>query len=107
MTLGVFEQYVSPEVCLQFPGRAKESVYWIFYNRAFCTGSQIADLIAAGTSMFTCILHGFSISLWGSVAKLYLFLIEGLQSTGQPCDPRNQILQEGCGGPAYVEEREV
>ncbi|URD89212.1 hypothetical protein MUK42_28636 [Musa troglodytarum] len=75
MTLGVFEQYVSPEVCLQFPGRAKESVYWIFYNRAFCTGSQIADLIAAGTSMFTCILHGFSISLWGSVAKLYLFLI--------------------------------
>ncbi|KAJ8464761.1 hypothetical protein OPV22_027313 [Ensete ventricosum] len=34
MPLGVFKQDVSPEVCLRFPGMAKESVYWLLHGNS-------------------------------------------------------------------------
>ncbi|KAM3375108.1 putative phospholipid-transporting ATPase 7 [Capsicum galapagoense] len=84
IALGVFEQDVSSEVCLQFPalyqqgpknlffdwyrifGWLGNGVYTslivfflniiIFYDQAFRGGGQTADLTAMGTTMFTCII---------------------------------------------------
>ncbi|XVF25161.1 hypothetical protein REPUB_Repub13aG0189600 [Reevesia pubescens] len=84
ISLGVFEQDVSSEVCLQFPalyqqGRRNLFFDWyrilgwmgnglyssliifflniiIFYDQAFRAGGQTADMAALGTTMFTCII---------------------------------------------------
>ncbi|CAA6666143.1 unnamed protein product [Spirodela intermedia] len=100
ISLGVFEQDVSSEVCLQFPalyqqgpknlffdwyrilGWMANGIYSslaifflsinIFYNQAFRAGGQTADMIALTMSHFTWIQHLF---VWGSVATWYLFLL--------------------------------
>ncbi|KAG2728745.1 hypothetical protein I3760_01G218600 [Carya illinoinensis] len=84
ISLGVFEQDVSSEVCLQFPalyqqgprnlffnwyrilGWMGNGVYSsliifflniiIFYDQAFRAGGQTADMETVGTTMFTCII---------------------------------------------------
>ncbi|KAF5466412.1 hypothetical protein F2P56_016338 [Juglans regia] len=84
ISLGVFEQDVSSEVCLQFPalyqqgprnlffnwyrilGWMGNGVYSsliifflniiIFYDQAFRAGGQTADMDTVGTTMFTCII---------------------------------------------------
>ncbi|XP_042474328.1 probable phospholipid-transporting ATPase 4 isoform X1 [Zingiber officinale] len=84
ISLGVFEQDVSSEICLQFPALYQQGprnlffdwyrilgwmgngiyssiiVYFlnihIFYNQAFRADGQTADMVAVGTAMFTCII---------------------------------------------------
>ncbi|MCL7047788.1 hypothetical protein MKW94_019448 [Papaver nudicaule] len=84
ISLGVFEQDVSPEVCLQFPALYQQGVKnlffdwtrifgWIgnglyssviiffvnlciFYTQAFRDEGQTADMSIVGTTMFTCII---------------------------------------------------
>ncbi|KAL5728725.1 P-type phospholipid transporter [Ranunculus cassubicifolius] len=84
ISLGVFEQDVSSEVCLQFPalyqqgprnlffdwsrifGWMANGLYssfvvfflniFIIHNQAFRTDGQTADMTAMGTTMFTCIV---------------------------------------------------
>ncbi|KAF8393599.1 hypothetical protein HHK36_021843 [Tetracentron sinense] len=84
ISLGVFEQDVSSEVCLQFPAlyqQGPRNVFFdwyrifgwmanglysslivfflnlnIFYDQAFRAGGQTADMAAVGATMFTCII---------------------------------------------------
>ncbi|XP_027125571.1 probable phospholipid-transporting ATPase 4 [Coffea arabica] len=84
ISLGVFEQDVSSEVCLQFPAlyqQGPKNLFFdwyrifgwmgnglytsliifflnviIFYDQAFRAGGQTADMSAVGTTMFTCII---------------------------------------------------
>ncbi|KAL9323014.1 hypothetical protein ACSQ67_011067 [Phaseolus vulgaris] len=84
ISLGVFEQDVPSEVCLQFPALYQQGpknlffdwyrilgwmgnglysslvifflVIIIFYDQAFRVNGQIADMAAVGTTMFTCII---------------------------------------------------
>ncbi|KAB1218391.1 putative phospholipid-transporting ATPase 4 [Morella rubra] len=84
ISLGVFEQDVSSEVCLQFPALYQQGpknlffdwyriLGWIangfysslvifflniiiFYDQAFRAGGQTADMETVGTTMFTCII---------------------------------------------------
>lgn len=84
ISLGVFEQDVSSEVCLQFPALYQQGpknlffnwyriLGWmgnglyssliifflniiIFYDQAFRAGGETADMEAVGTTMFTCII---------------------------------------------------
>ncbi|KAG2722670.1 hypothetical protein I3760_02G137200 [Carya illinoinensis] len=84
ISLGVFEQDVSSEVCLQFPALYQQGprnlffdwyriLGWmgnglyssliifflniiIFYDQAFRAGGQTADMATVGTTMFTCII---------------------------------------------------
>uniref|UniRef100_A0A7N0RI48 Phospholipid-transporting ATPase n=1 Tax=Kalanchoe fedtschenkoi TaxID=63787 RepID=A0A7N0RI48_KALFE len=84
ISLGVFEQDVPSEVCLQFPAlyqQGPKNLFFdwyrifgwmgnglyssivifflnviIFYNQAFREGGQTADMSAVGTTMFTCII---------------------------------------------------
>ncbi|KAG1335391.1 Phospholipid-transporting ATPase [Cocos nucifera] len=84
ISLGVFEQDVSSEVCLQFPALYQQGpknlffdwyriLGWmgnglyssliifflnvnIFYDQAFHAGGQTADMAVVGTAMFTCII---------------------------------------------------
>ncbi|XP_020223409.1 probable phospholipid-transporting ATPase 4 [Cajanus cajan] len=84
ISLGVFEQDVPSEVCLQFPALYQQGpknlffdwyrilgwmgnglyssliifflVVIIFYDQAFRANGQIADMAAVGTTMFTCIV---------------------------------------------------
>lgn len=84
ISLGVFEQDVSSEVCLQFPALYQQGpknlffdwyriLGWmgnglysslvifflnivIFYDQAFRVGGETADMEAVGTTMFTCII---------------------------------------------------
>ncbi|KAL8122873.1 putative phospholipid-transporting ATPase 4 [Apium graveolens] len=84
ISLGVFEQDVSSEVCLQFPAlyqQGPKNLFFdwyrifgwmgnglysslvifflniiIFYDQAFRKGGQTADMAAVGTTMFTCII---------------------------------------------------
>ncbi|XP_030525252.1 probable phospholipid-transporting ATPase 4 [Rhodamnia argentea] len=124
ISLGVFEQDVSAEVCLQFPALYQQGpknlffnwykifgwmtnglvasiiVFTInvlfFYEQAFRSGGQMADMTAVGTVMFTCIVWVVNcqialtmshftwiqhLFIWGSIAFWYLFLfIYGLFS---------------------------
>ncbi|XP_051147937.1 probable phospholipid-transporting ATPase 4 [Andrographis paniculata] len=84
ISLGVFEQDVDSEVCLQFPALYQQGpknlffdwprifgwmgnglytslvVFFlniiIFYDQAFRAGGQIADMTAVGTAMMTCVI---------------------------------------------------
>ncbi|XP_042482484.1 probable phospholipid-transporting ATPase 4 [Macadamia integrifolia] len=84
ISLGVFEQDVSPEVCLQFPALYQQGprnlffdwyrifgwmanglysslvIFFlninIFNDQAFRAGGQTSDMAAIGTTMFTCII---------------------------------------------------
>ncbi|KAF5745527.1 ATPase E1-E2 type family protein / haloacid dehalogenase-like hydrolase family protein isoform 2 [Tripterygium wilfordii] len=84
ISLGVFEQDVSSEVCLQFPALYQQGprnlffdwyriLGWmvnglytslvifflniiIFYNHSFRAGGQTADMAVVGATMFTCII---------------------------------------------------
>ncbi|KAM7480579.1 hypothetical protein LguiA_028792 [Lonicera macranthoides] len=84
ISLGVFEQDVSSDVCLQFPALYQQGprnlffdwprifgwmgnglytsliIFFlniiIFYDQAFRAGGQTADMAAVGTTMFTCII---------------------------------------------------
>ncbi|XP_022715174.1 probable phospholipid-transporting ATPase 4 isoform X2 [Durio zibethinus] len=117
ISLGVFEQDVSSEVCLQFPALYQQGprnlffdwyriLGWmgnglyssliifflniiIFYDQAFRSGGQTADMAALGTTMFTCIIWALNcqialtmshftwiqhLFIWGSIGTWYLFL---------------------------------
>ncbi|KAL8522562.1 hypothetical protein ACS0TY_012643 [Phlomoides rotata] len=117
ISLGVFEQDVDSEVCLQFPALYQQGpknlffdwyrifgwmgnglytsliVFFlniiIFYDQAFRSGGQTADMTAVGTTMFTCIIWAVNCQIaltmshftwiqhlfvWGSVAFWYVFL---------------------------------
>ncbi|MQL97640.1 hypothetical protein Taro_030329 [Colocasia esculenta] len=91
ISLGVFEQDVSSEVCLQFPalyqqgpnnlffdwyrilGWMANGIYSslaifflninIFYNQAFRGSGQTADMAAVGTTMFTCIIWAVNMQI--------------------------------------------
>ncbi|PSS07338.1 Phospholipid-transporting ATPase [Actinidia chinensis var. chinensis] len=84
ISLGVFEQDVSSEICLQFPAlyqQGPKNLFFdwsrifgwmgnglyssliifflnviIFYDQSFRSGGQTADMSAVGTTMFTCII---------------------------------------------------
>ncbi|KAK9282396.1 hypothetical protein L1049_005313 [Liquidambar formosana] len=118
ISLGVFEQDVSSEVCLQFPAlyqQGPKNLFFdwyrifgwmgnglyssliifflniiIFYDQAFRSGGQTADMSAVGTTMFTCIIWAVNCQIaltmshftwiqhlfvWGSIATWYLFLL--------------------------------
>ncbi|CAN4086965.1 unnamed protein product [Withania somnifera] len=118
IALGVFEQDVPPEVCLQFPalyqqgprnlffdwhrvfGWLSNGIYTslvvfflhflFFYDQAFHSDSQTADLAILGTSMFTCVIWAVNcqialtmchltwiqhVFIWGSIAVWYLSLV--------------------------------
>ncbi|KAL8260791.1 hypothetical protein R6Q59_024840 [Mikania micrantha] len=85
IALGVFEQDVSSEICLQFPALYQQGprnlffdwyrifgwmgnglycsliVFFlniiIFYDQAFQAGGQTADMTVVGTAMFTCVIY--------------------------------------------------
>ncbi|KAK9069711.1 hypothetical protein SSX86_010105 [Deinandra increscens subsp. villosa] len=85
IALGVFEQDVSSEICLQFPALYQQGpknlffdwyrifgwmgnglycsliVFFlniiIFYDQAFRAGGQTADMTVLGTAMFTCVIY--------------------------------------------------
>ncbi|KAJ0785150.1 putative P-type phospholipid transporter [Helianthus annuus] len=85
IALGVFEQDVSSEICLQFPALYQQGprnlffdwyrifgwmgnglycsliVFFlniiIFYDQAFRAGGQTADMTVVGTAMFTCVIY--------------------------------------------------
>ncbi|KAF8096620.1 hypothetical protein N665_0305s0042 [Sinapis alba] len=91
ISLGVFEQDVSSEVCLQFPalyqqgpknlffdwyrilGWMGNGVYasvvifalnlGIFHVQSFCSNGQTADMNAMGTAMFTCIIWAVNVQI--------------------------------------------
>ncbi|XP_072978047.1 probable phospholipid-transporting ATPase 4 [Typha angustifolia] len=91
ISLGVFEQDVSSEVCLQFPALYQQGprnlffdwyrifgwmgnglysslvIYFlnisIFYDHAFRAGGQTADMAAVGTTMFTCIIWAVNVQI--------------------------------------------
>ncbi|XP_022844425.1 probable phospholipid-transporting ATPase 4 [Olea europaea var. sylvestris] len=118
ISLGVFEQDVDSEVCLQFPALYQQGpknlffdwsriIGWmvnglytsliifflniiIFYDQAFRSGGQTADMTAVGTAMFTCIIWAVNCQIaltmshftwiqhlfvWGSVTTWYVFLV--------------------------------
>ncbi|XP_077216942.1 putative phospholipid-transporting ATPase 4 isoform X2 [Tasmannia lanceolata] len=118
ISLGVFEQDVSSEVCLQFPALYQQGprnlffdwyriIGWmanglyasliifflnliIFYDQAFRSGGQTADMAAVGTTMFTCIIWAVNCQMaltmshftwiqhlfvWGSIGTWYIFLL--------------------------------
>ncbi|KAI4381859.1 hypothetical protein MLD38_007887 [Melastoma candidum] len=91
ISLGVFEQDVSAEICLQFPAlypaRTEESVLRL---QAFRSIGQTADMATIGTAMFTCIVWVVNCQIaltmshftwiqhfviWGSIGFWYVFLI--------------------------------
>ncbi|KAL1829296.1 hypothetical protein ACET3Z_007708 [Daucus carota] len=145
ISLGVFEQDVSSEVCLQFPALYQQGpknlffdwyriIGWmgnglysslviffvniiIFYDQAFRSEGQTADMAAVGTTMFTCIIWAVNCQIalimshftwiqhflvWGSVVTWYIFLfLYGLIS---PVYSGNdfKILEEALGpAPLY------
>ncbi|KAI3763388.1 hypothetical protein L1987_53845 [Smallanthus sonchifolius] len=85
IALGVFEQDVSSEICLQFPALYQQGprnlffdwyrifgwmgnglycsliVFFlniiVFYDQAFRAGGQTADMTVVGTAMFTCVIY--------------------------------------------------
>lgn len=91
ISLGVFEQDVSSEICLQFPALYQQGprnlffdwyriIGWmvngvyssvviffltvhIIYNQAFRAGGQTADMAAIGTTMFTCIIWAVNMQI--------------------------------------------
>ncbi|KAL2332258.1 hypothetical protein Fmac_019839 [Flemingia macrophylla] len=91
ISLGVFEQDVPSEVCLQFPALYQQGpknlffdwyrilgwmgnglyssiiifflVIIIFYDQAFRANGQIADMAAVGTTMFTCIIWAVNVQI--------------------------------------------
>nr|XP_010915278.1 probable phospholipid-transporting ATPase 4 [Elaeis guineensis]XP_019704377.1 probable phospholipid-transporting ATPase 4 [Elaeis guineensis] len=91
ISLGVFEQDVSSEVCLQFPAlyqQGPKNLFFdwyrifgwmgnglyssliifflninIFYDRAFHAGGQTADMAVVGTAMFTCIIWAVNMQI--------------------------------------------
>ncbi|KAK4267270.1 hypothetical protein QN277_024070 [Acacia crassicarpa] len=91
ISLGVFEQDVSSEVCLQFPALYQQGpknlffdwyriLGWmgnglyssliifflnviIFYDQAFRANGQTADMAAVGTTMFTCIIWAVNLQI--------------------------------------------
>ncbi|OEL22475.1 putative phospholipid-transporting ATPase 4 [Dichanthelium oligosanthes] len=91
ISLGVFEQDVSSEICLQFPALYQQGpknlffdwyriLGWmgnglysslaifflnlcIFYDQAIRAGGQIADMAAVGTTMFTCIIWAVNMQI--------------------------------------------
>ncbi|KAG1346362.1 putative phospholipid-transporting ATPase 4 [Cocos nucifera] len=91
ISLGVFEQDVSSEVCLQFPALYQQGpknlffdwcriIGWmsnglysslmifflnigIFFTQAFRQGGQTADMAAIGTTMFTCIIWAVNMQI--------------------------------------------
>ncbi|CAH9130070.1 unnamed protein product [Cuscuta epithymum] len=118
ISLGVFEQDVSSQVCLQFPalyqqgpknlffdwnrifGWMGNGVYTslvifflnlvIFYDQAFRSGGQTADLTAMGTAMFTSVVWAVNcqialtmshftwiqhVLIWGSIIFWYILLL--------------------------------
>ncbi|VFQ92559.1 unnamed protein product [Cuscuta campestris] len=118
ISLGVFEQDVSSQVCLQFPalyqqgpknlffdwnrifGWMGNGVYTslvvfflnlvIFYDQAFRSGGQIADMTAMGTAMFTSVIWAVNcqvaltmshftwiqhVLIWGSIIFWYILLL--------------------------------
>uniref|UniRef100_A0A5B6ZTX2 Phospholipid-transporting ATPase n=1 Tax=Davidia involucrata TaxID=16924 RepID=A0A5B6ZTX2_DAVIN len=118
ISLGVFEQDVSSEICLQFPALYQQGprnlffdwyrifgwmgnglyssliIFFlniiIFYDQAFRSGGQTADMAAVGTTMFTCIIWAVNCQIaltmshftwiqhlfvWGSITTWYLFLL--------------------------------
>ncbi|KAL6539232.1 putative phospholipid-transporting ATPase 4 [Orobanche gracilis] len=100
ISLGVFEQDVDSEVCLQISGWMTNGLYTsliifflniiIFYDQAFRSGGQTEDMTAVGTTMFTCIIWAVNCQIaltmshftwiqhllvWGSVTFWYLFLV--------------------------------
>lgn len=118
ISLGVFEQDVSSEICLQFPALYQQGprnmffdwnrifgwmcnglytsliVFFlniiIFYDQAFISSGQTADMAALGTTMFTCVVWTVNcqialtmshftwiqhLFIWGSIAMWYLFLL--------------------------------
>ncbi|CAL9180194.1 unnamed protein product [Musa hybrid cultivar] len=145
ISLGVFEQDVSSEVCLQFPALYQQGprnlffdwyrifgwmgnglysslvIYFlnihIFYNQAFRTEGQTADMAAVGTTMFTCIIWAVNLQIaltmshltwiqhlfvWGSVATWYLFLVAYGISSPLISGNAYQILLEALGpAPVY------
>uniref|UniRef100_A0A0E0AB15 P-type phospholipid transporter n=1 Tax=Oryza glumipatula TaxID=40148 RepID=A0A0E0AB15_9ORYZ len=91
ISLGVFEQDVSSEICLQFPALYQQGprnlffdwyriLGWmanglysslaifflnicIFYDQAIRSGGQTADMAAVGTTMFTCIIWAVNMQI--------------------------------------------
>ncbi|XP_072964260.1 probable phospholipid-transporting ATPase 4 isoform X1 [Typha angustifolia] len=91
ISLGVFEQDVSSEVCLQFPALYQQGprnlffdwyrifgwmgnglytsimIFFlntnIFNDQAFRAGGQTADMAAVGTTMFTCIIWAVNVQI--------------------------------------------
>ncbi|KAL6585171.1 putative phospholipid-transporting ATPase 4 [Orobanche minor] len=118
ISLGVFEQDVDSEICLQFPAlyqQGPKNLFFdwqrifgwmgnglytslvifflniiIYYDQAFRSGGQTADMIAVGTAMMTCVIWAVNcqialtmshftwiqhILIWGSIITWYLFLL--------------------------------
>ncbi|XP_042024546.1 probable phospholipid-transporting ATPase 4 [Salvia splendens] len=118
ISLGVFEQDVDSEVCLQFPAlyqQGPKNLFFdwmrifgwmanglyasliifflniiIFYDQAFRSGGQTADMTAVGTAMMTCVIWTVNVQIalamshftWiqhvfivASIATWYLFLL--------------------------------
>ncbi|WZY76744.1 hypothetical protein YC2023_023128 [Brassica napus] len=88
IALGVFEQDVSSEICLQVSFNNHPSRR-IIYSQSFRAGGQTADMDAVGTTMFTCIIWAVNVQIaltmshftwiqhvliWGSIAFWYLFV---------------------------------
>ncbi|KAG2281654.1 hypothetical protein Bca4012_050129 [Brassica carinata] len=91
IALGVFEQDVSSEICLQFPALYQQGTKNLFfdwsrilgwmcngvysslvifflnigiiYSQAFRAGGQTADMDAVGTTMFTCIIWAVNVQI--------------------------------------------
>ncbi|KAK7389640.1 hypothetical protein VNO78_24848 [Psophocarpus tetragonolobus] len=145
ISLGVFEQDVPSEVCLQFPALYQQGpknlffdwyrifgwmgnglyssliifflMVTIFYDQAFRTDGQVADMAVVGTTMFTCIIWAVNCQIaltlshftwiqhlfvWGSIATWYIFLVLYGMISPEYSKSGYQILVEALGpAPIY------
>ncbi|KAK8465055.1 hypothetical protein PHAVU_010G136600 [Phaseolus vulgaris] len=140
ISLGVFEQDVPSEVCLQFPALYQQGprnlffdwyrilgwmgnglyssliifflVVTIFYDQAFRSDGQVADMAVVGTTMFTCIVWAVNCQIaltmshftwiqhlfvWGSISTWYIFLLLYGMLSPEYSKSAYQILAEALG----------
>lgn len=145
ISLGVFEQDVSSDVCLEFPALYQQGprnlffdwyrifgwignglytslvVFFfniiIFYNQAFRSGGQVADMSAVGTIMFTGIIWAVNCQIaltmshftwiqhllvWGSIGMWYIFLlIYGAMPSTVSGNAHNLLVEALAPAPIY------
>ncbi|XP_010242266.1 PREDICTED: probable phospholipid-transporting ATPase 4 [Nelumbo nucifera] len=127
ISLGVFEQDVSSDVCLQFPALYQQGprnlffdwyrifgwmanglyssliIFFlninIFYDQAFRAGGQTADMASVGATMFTCII--WAVNCQVALTMSHFTWIQHLFVWGSICTWYLFLLLYGMSSPTY------